>query len=92
MKKTKLFLTLCILVTTSKGAQNLINQGNMENSAGWAFNKRATDLVISYENGEGNSGSLALKMATTDMSDDFYVISNNTFFTVMQNSNIKITF
>lgn len=64
----------------------------MENSAGWAINKRATDLVISYENSEGNSGSMALKMATTNMADDFYVVSNNTFFSVTQNTNIKITF
>jgi uncharacterized protein YcnI len=92
MKKTRLFLTLCMLVYISIGAQNLINKGNMENSAGWAINKRATDLVISYENSEGNSGSMALKMATTNMADDFYVVSNNTFFSVTQNTNIKITF
>jgi hypothetical protein len=48
--------------------------------------------VISYETGQGNSGSVALKMATTDLANDFYVVSNNTFFTVAQNTNIKITF
>jgi len=81
-----------MLVCTSVGAQNLINKGNMENSAGWALNKRATDLAISYKTGEGNSGSRALKMATTDLAGDFYVVSNNTFFAVTQNTNIKVTF
>lgn len=92
MKKTALLLTLSMLVYTSIGSQNLINNGNIENSAGWAFNERDTDLVISYETGQGNSGSIALKMATTDVSNDFFVVSNNTFFTVAQNTNIKITF
>ena len=92
MKKTILFLTLCILVTTSIGAQNLINQGNMENSAGWSANKRGTDLVMSFAANQGVSGSIALKLALTDAAGDFFVVSNNTFFSVTQNTYIKITF
>jgi hypothetical protein len=92
MKKTTLFLTLCILAFASLGAQNLINNGDLENSAGWAANKRATDLVMSYAANQGVSSSIALKLATTDAAGDFFVVSNNTFFSVTQNTSVKITF
>jgi hypothetical protein len=92
MKKTTLFLTLCILAFASLGAQNLINNGDLENSAGWNGNKRGTDLEMTYAMNEGVSGSIALKLAMTDAAESFYVASNNTFFSVTQNTNIKITF
>lgn len=92
MKKATLFLTVCILAFASVGSQNLINNGDMENSAGWNANARTTNLQWSYAPNEGVAGSVALKLAMTQNNGDYYVVLNNTFFSVTQNTNIKITF
>jgi hypothetical protein len=92
MKKATLFLTLCILACAGVGSQNLINNGDMENSAGWNANVRGTNLQLSFAPNEGVAGSIALKLAMTQNNGDFYVVLNNTFFSVTQNTSIKITF
>ncbi|HKK62672.1 MAG TPA: SGNH/GDSL hydrolase family protein, partial [Bacteroidales bacterium] len=72
---------------------NLINKGDMEASSGWAINAKTSDLVLTYAENEGVNGSMAMKLSSTEMgSDGFYVVSNNTEFTLNNNDNITVTF
>jgi len=90
-----LIIVVGLLFSANASAQNLIKNGDFENSAGWHGNARQSDLDMTYAEGQGIDGSIALKLATTDLGggdNPFYVVANNTFFSVTQNTNIKITF
>ncbi len=75
MKHFLLYITLLFLNVAWLSAQtsNLLTTGDME-SGGWSDVPRNTDLVSSFEAGQGVNGSTAMVSVVTDMGGDTYFI------------------